>query len=191
MEFAVTFDYLCPFARNANEAVLSGLERGEDWDVTFRPFSLAQAHTEEGETAVWERPEGASGVRALLWGLATRDEFPEVFPLVHRSLFAARHDHGLDIGDESVLREAVAAAGGNPDAVAEVVASGRPGKVLASEHSEAVERWAVFGVPTFIVGEEAVFVRFMERDRVEDLRRVLELLTWTNLNEFKRTRVPR
>ncbi len=191
MEFAVTFDYLCPFARNANEAVLSALAGGKEWTVTFRPFSLAQAHVEEGEPPAWERPEAASGVRALLWGLAVRDEFPEAFPAVHRALFAARHDHGLDIKEEAVIREAVAASGPNPDAVAEVVASGRPAKVLAAEHNEAAERWSVFGVPTFIVGDEAVFVRFMERDRVDDLERVLDLLTWTNLNEFKRTRVPR
>ena len=191
MRFAVTFDYLCPFARNANEAVLSGLEQGKDWEVRFRPFSLAQAHAEEGEPPVWDRAEPASGVLAILWGLAVRDEFREAFPAVHRSLFAARHDHGLDIKDEAVVRQAVAAAGLNPDAVAEVVASGRPGKALAVEHSEAVERWAVFGVPTLIVGEEAAFVRLMERDRVDDLERVLGLLAWTDLNEFKRTRVPR
>lgn len=191
MDFAVTFDYLCPFARNANEAVLSGIEEGRDWNVTFRPFSLAQAHTDEGEAPAWDRPELGSGVAALLWGLAVRDEFPEAFPAVHRALFAARHDHGLDIKDESVLRQAVSAAGMNPDTVAEVVASGRPTKVLAVEHDEAVERWAVFGVPTFIVGEEAVFVRFMHRDRVDDLQRALDLIPWTNLNEFKRTRLPR
>ena len=191
MEFAVTFDYLCPFARNANEAVLTGLEQGRDWRVAFRPFSLAQVHVDDGEVPVWDRQEAASGVLALQWGLAVRDEFPDLFPGVHRALFAARHDRGLDIKDEAVLRDAVASAGADPDAVAEVVAGGRPAKTLATEHSEAVERWEVFGVPTFIVGDEAVFIRFMERDRVEDLVRALELVAWTNLNEFKRTRVPR
>ena len=37
----------------------------------------------------------------------------------------------------------------------------------------------------------ATFVRFMERGRVEDLLRVLDLLDWNGLNEFKRTRIPR
>ena len=49
----------------------------------------------------------------------------------------------------------------------------------------------MFGVPTYIEGEEAVFVRFMERGRVDDLERALDLLQWTRLNEFKRTRIPR
>ena len=64
-------------------------------------------------------------------------------------------------------------------------------KTLAAEHTEAVDRWSVFGVPTYIEGEEAVFVRFMERGRVDDLERMLELLEFTRLNEFKRTRIPR
>ena len=40
--FAVTWDYRCPFARNAAEHVLTALEAGADWDVTWVPFSLNQ-----------------------------------------------------------------------------------------------------------------------------------------------------
>ena len=61
----------------------------------------------------------------------------------------------------------------------------------ALEHTEAVDLWAVFGVPTYIEDDEAVFVRFMERGRVDDLERAVDLLQWSRLNEFKRTRIPR
>src|SRR2546423_5362989 len=66
-QFAVSFDYRCPFARNAHESVVAGLEAGRDWDVTFVPFSLDQIHVEEGEPAVWERDPSAwgTGVNAL------------------------------------------------------------------------------------------------------------------------------
>jgi hypothetical protein len=49
----------------------------------------------------------------------------------------------------------------------------------------------VFGVPTFLVDDHATFVRFMSRGDVDDLSRTLDLLAWTNLNEFKRTVIPR
>jgi len=49
----------------------------------------------------------------------------------------------------------------------------------------------VFGVPTFIVGERAVFVRLMDRKNPADVDRVLDLLDWTDLNEFKHTSVDR
>ena len=60
-----------------------------------------------------------------------------------------------------------------------------------AEHTEQVERFNAFGVPTFIEGDDAVFIRFMERNRAGDLERALELLDWTRLNEFKRTQIPR
>lgn len=190
---AVTFDYRCPFARNGHEAVINAVRDGADLDVRYLPFSLDQVHVEEGEPPVWEREPGTwgTGVTALLYGIAVRDAFPDQFLDAHLALFAQRHDHGKKLGHEDVLKEAVASVGLDADEVAAEVWSGRPLKTLAAEHTEAVERWAVFGVPTIIEGEEAVFIRFMERGRADDLLRALDLLDWTRLNEFKRTRIPR
>lgn len=192
-EIAVTFDYRCPFARNAHEAVVTALREGADLDVRFLPFSLDQAHVEEGEPPVWERQPGewGTGVTALLYGIAVRDHFPERFFDFHLAAFAARHDDGKKLGREEVLRETAASVGLDVETVAEEVWSGRPLKTLAAEHTEQVERWNTFGVPTFIEGDEAVFIRFMERNRVDDLERALELLDWTRFNEFKRTQIPR
>jgi hypothetical protein len=192
-EIAVSFDYRCPFARNAHEAVVTALRDGAELDVRFLPFSLDQAHVEEGDPPVWERQpdQWGTGVTALLYGITVRDQFPEHFFDFHLAAFAARHDQGKKLGREEVVREAAASAGLDVDAVAEEVWSGSPLKTLAAEHSEQVERWHAFGVPTFIEGDKAVFIRFMERNRVDDLERALGLLEWTRLNEFKRTQIPR
>jgi DSBA-like thioredoxin domain len=192
-EIAVSFDYRCPFARNAHEAVVTALRDGVDLDVRFLPFSLDQAHVEEGEPPVWDREpaEWGTGVTSLLYAIAIRDQFPDAFLDFHLEAFAARHDHGKKLGREEVVREAVAAAGLDVDTVAEEAWSGRPLKTLAAEHSEQVDRFNAFGVPTFIEGDQAVFIRFMERNRVDDLERALELLDWTRFNEFKRTQIPR
>ncbi len=189
---AVTFDYLCPFARNAHEAVVTALRDGSDLDVRFVPFSLEQAQVEEGQPAVWETPpeQLRRGVLALAYGLAVRDEFPESFFDFHLAAFAARHDHGRKF-EADVLDEVVASVGLDVDGVRKVVDTGRALEALAAEHTEAVDRWSVFGVPTFVAGDEAVFIRFMERGRVDDLERTLDLLDWTRLNEFKRTSIAR
>jgi hypothetical protein len=192
--FDLTYDYLCPFARNANEAVVDALERGMDWSVTFRPFSLQQNHNGSEELPVWDVALDAdmgSGVRALLWSLAVRDRFPESFMRFHVSMFAARHDSSLDVGDEHVIREVAAQVGLDVEAVADDVATGVPQRTLKSEHTSLVEVDAVFGVPTFIADGEAVFVRVMDRHNVEDVARIVDMLSWTNLNEFKRTSIPR
>jgi 2-hydroxychromene-2-carboxylate isomerase len=192
-EIAATFDYRCPFARNGHEAVVNALREGADLDVRFVPFSLDQVHVAEGDTPVWDRDpsDWGTGVTALLYGIAVRDSFPEKFLDAHIELFAQRHDHGLKLGHEDVLEAAIERVGLDVEAVKSEVWSGRPLKALATEHAEAVDRWAVFGVPTYIEGEEAVFVRFMERGRVDDLLRAIDLLDWTRLNEFKRTKVAR
>jgi 2-hydroxychromene-2-carboxylate isomerase len=191
--FAVSFDYRCPFARNAQEAVVSGVRQGKDWDVTFVPFSLDQIHVEEGDTPVWERPPGerGTGVLALEWGIAVRDAFPDKFLDAHVALFAARHDHGEKLDDENVLRKAMTAVDLDADAVAAEVASGRPLQTLAREHTDAVKRFSMFGVPTFCVGDRGVFVRLMERDRPDDVDSVLDIFAFERLNEFKHTRIPR
>jgi hypothetical protein len=193
-QFAVTWDYRCPFARNAHEALVAGLREGRDWDVRFWPFSLDQIHVEEGEIPVWERDldeKGMSGVRALLWGIAVRDTFPDHFLDFHMAVFRARHDEGRKIAEEAVLREIATGVGLDTEAVAEEVASGRPLKALEAEHTEAVDTYAVFGVPTIVEGDEAVFVRLMERGNVDDFAHALDLVPSVRLNEFKRTKIAR
>jgi len=191
--FAATFDYRCPFARNGHESVVAGLREGRDWDVTFAPFSLDQVHVEEGQPPVWERSPDVwgTGVNALLWGIAVRDHFTDQFVDWHLAAFAARHEQGLKIAKDEVLRDVAMSVGLDTDAVAAEVASGRPLETLALEHTEAVKRHSVFGVPTFIVGERAVFVRLMDRANPDEIDRVLDLLEWTELNEFKHTSIPR
>jgi hypothetical protein len=192
-QFAVSFDYRCPFARNGHESVVAGLRAGRDWDVTFLPFSLDQIHIEEGAPPVWELdPEvRGTGVSALCWGIAVRDEFPDHFLDWHLAAFAARHDEGRKIAKDEVLAEIATSVGLDASAVAAEVATGRPLKTLAQSHTDAVKRYAMFGVPTFVVGDQATFVRLMDRGRPDDIDRVLDLLEWSDLNEFKHTSVPR
>ena len=196
--FAVTWDYRCPFARNAHEHLVAGLQAGADWDVRFVPFSLNQVHVEEGQPDVWDDPEKQSSLLAMQVGIAVRDNWPDAFQRVHVALFAARHDKARDIRESDVLRDVVKANDLDPDAVFAEVGSGRTLATFRAEHAQAVAEHKVFGVPTFIIGDQAVFVRVMDRpgeDREGGRRtidRVLDLLTnWADLNEFKRTTIPR
>lgn len=198
--FGLTFDYLCPFARNANEHAVAALQGGADLEVTFMPFSLAQVHVEDGATDVWDLPDpdSESGILAFQAGLAVRDHFPERFLAAHLALFAARHDDGRDIKDRAVVRRALTQAGLDADAVFEVVASGEPLETLRKEHEMAAAEHDVWGVPTFVANGRAVFVRLMTRPdgdgdlATRTIERVLDLVTgFPELNEFKQTVIPR
>jgi protein-disulfide isomerase-like protein with CxxC motif len=196
--FAVTWDYLCPFARNAHEHLVTALESGAEWDVTFQPFSLMQSHVAEGEPSVWDLEEKARGVLALEAGIVVSDRYPDHFLAVHRALFAARHDHGQDIGDPAVVRRVLESAGVDADAVFDQIDKGWPLDTLRSTHEKSVADLEVFGVPTFIVGSTAAFVRLMTRPGTDGtkaratIERVVGLLAdHPELNEFKRTTIPR
>jgi DSBA-like thioredoxin domain len=197
-KYAATWDYRCPFARNGHEHILDGLEAGADWQVTFVPFFLNQTHVPEGGTPAWEDPAHQPDLLALSAGVVVRDRFPDQFAAVHRALFTARHDAGGDLRDPAVVRAALSEAGADADAVLAEVEDGWPAKTIREEHERAVEEHAVFGVPTFVVGDRAVFVRLMTRPGGDGalarrtVDQVLELLTeHPELNEFKYTRVTR
>lgn len=198
--FAVTWDYRCPFARNAHEHLLTGLDAGADWDVRFLAFSLGQAHVEEGGTSVWDEPSQDTGILALSAGVWVRDHFPEQFRPVHRALFAARHDLGLQIKDREVLGAVLTANGVDADEVFAAIDDGSALKVVQTEHEGFVETHNVWGVPTFLSGDEAVFVRVMDRSKDSEdpagstrtVERILDLLEgWPALNEFKHTSIKR
>jgi len=198
ISFAVTWDYRCPFARNACEHLVVALDAGAPWDVTWTPFSLNQVHVKEGEADVWDDPTHAPALLAMQIGIAVRDHFPEHFNRIHVALFAARHDDGLDIRDDAVLRDVLVGAGVDPDAVLRVLETGTPLETFRKEHERSVADHHVFGVPTFIAGNQAVFVRFMHRPQGDaelartTIERALDLVTgWPDLNEFKHTSIPR
>jgi DSBA-like thioredoxin domain len=196
--FSVTYDYRCPFARNIHEHLVVGLDDGAPWEVDFAPFSLTQAHVEEGAPAVWDDPEKGSHLLAIEAGLVVRDIDPEHFGAVHVALFAARHDDGRDLREEAVVRDVLATAGVDADKVLAEVATGAPREAFRLAHEEAVRDHHVFGVPTFVTGDRAVFVRVMNRPRGDgaEARRtidgVLQLLEdHPELNEYKFTSIPR
>ena len=198
VSFSVTWDYRCPFARIGHEHVLTGLEAGADWDVTYQAFSLDQAHVAEGGTPVWEEPDRYPGLLANLAGIAVRDRQADQFPAVHRALFTARHVQALDLRDRSILAKVLDDAGVDGAGVLAEVDAGGPLDVLRDEHTAGVSNHDVWGVPTFIAGDRAVFVRLMKAPDGDGelaqstVGRVLDMLTgWPELNEFKHTSLAR
>jgi len=197
-EFGLTWDYRCPFARNMAEHVITALEHGADWRVTWVPFSLTQVHVAEGELDAWDDPAKASTLHAMEAAIVVRDRFPDRFLEVHRALFAARHDQGLDLRLPEVIDGVLQEHGVDAGAVAKEIESGWPRAEFRKAHTEAVDAKRVFGVPTFLVGDASVFVRVMDRPgddgahAQQTVERVLDAIGgWPELNEFKHTSIAR
>lgn len=196
VRFAITWDYRCPFARIAHEHVLTALSGGADWDVEFKAFSLDQAHVHEGQPAVWEEPDRYPGLLANLAGVVVRDRYSEQFPAAHEALFSARHDQALDIRSRDVVAKVLTEVGLDASSVLAEIDAGWPLERLRDDHIQAVDEHKVFGVPTFILDDRAVFVRLMNRPAGDidaacsTVDRVLGLISgWPELNEFKYTTI--
>ena len=194
--FSINFDYRCPFARNANEHVIEALRAGAPWEVEFKAFSQSQ-DADENAAPVWTDPSRLRELIAGAAGIVVRDRFPDHFYDAHLSLFALRHDDGEDLRDESVVRKGLLRAGVDDELVWRHIDDGWPMETLRAEHEASIARHRVFGVPTFILADQAVFVRLMDRPRGNaevaqaTVERILELIVnHPEINEYKHTTVP-
>jgi hypothetical protein len=192
LQFAVTYDYRCPFARNVHEHLVDGLGDGADWDVTFVPLSLSQL-----KEPTWEVDDD-SGLLALQLSVAVRDGQPDRFLDAHRALFGIRHDRGLSQRDPEVLASTLLGAGVDVEAALDAVRRGDVAETVRREHEAAVADHECWGVPTFIKGDHAAFVRLMDRPAesempaVDAIERIVSMLdVWPGLNEFKHTSISR
>jgi 2-hydroxychromene-2-carboxylate isomerase len=195
--FGLTYDYRCPYARIGHEHVLAGLRAGADWEVEFLPFSLGQAHVAEGETPIWERPDDDTGLLAMQASIVVRDNHPEQFLAVHHALFEHRHGAAGQLKDWDELAPVLTAAGVDAAVVRAEIDSGQPLATIEKEHTAYVDSHTVWGVPTFIVDDRAVFVRLLampdgdDHASIEIIDRLLQQIDWPLLNEFKHTSIPR
>lgn len=195
--FGLTWDYRCPYGRIAHDHVVTGLLGGADWNVTFLPFSLGQPHVEPGMPPIWETPHLDSGIFALQVGIAARDTDPEKFLRFHHATFEYRHTRAGNLNDRGALSSMLTDAGFEADEIFALVDTGQPLATIGEEHSRYVASHDVWGVPTFVVGDKAVFVRLLDlaagdaARAVATIDRILDTIDWDILNEFKHTSVPR
>ena len=195
--FALTYDYRCPYGRIVHDHVVAGLRAGADWNVTFTPICLGQTHVEEGQPDVWDRPHTDSGLLALQASVAVRDTQPALFVNAHQALYEYRHSGAGNLRDRGMLGDLLSAHGVDVQAMWDEVDSGRPLETIKAEHTGYARTHHVWGVPVFIVGDKAVFVRLLDRPggdgtlAIATIDRILETIGWEILNEFKHTSVPR
>ncbi len=198
LKFSVNWDYRCPFARNLHDYVITGLQAGAAWDVTFEPFCLGQTHRQEGEPNIWDHWQDDTGMLALQAGVVVRDTFPDRFLDTHEALFALRHDHGGQLSHEKAIRGVLEEQHIDADAVFSRIATGEPLLTVQQAHEATAKSHEVWGVPTLIRGSSAVFARVMNRpqgnsaEAIAYIERIVDLIdNFPELNEFKHTSLPR
>ena len=195
--FALTYDYRCPYGRIVHDHVVAGLRAGAEWNVTFTPFCLGQTHVDEGQPDVWDNPGADSGLLALQASVAVRDTQSTHFLDAHHALYEYRHNGAGNLRDRNLLGNLLFNHGVDVAAMWNEVDSGRPLATIKAEHTGYARTHQVWGVPVFIVGAKAVFVRLLDRPgddsalAVSTIERIIDNIDWDIMNEFKHTSVPR
>ena len=196
ISFGLSYDYRCPFAKNIHLHVLAALGAGADFDVEFIPWTMSQGHRPPDSLDVWDDPGHDAALLALAASVSVRDEQGDRFRVAHEALFRARHESAIRLATIEEVAGVLGPLGVDMNKVAADIASRRPHRVIG-ENYMAMQSYEAFGVPTFVVGPDAIFLRYMEPPRGDGLASVklidslLEsMMLQPALNEFKRTRVP-
>jgi len=194
--FHLSYDYRCPFAKNLHLHVVEALRAGADFDITFVPWTMGQGHRAEGAPDVWADPRQDSANLALAVSASIRDLQPDRFLDAHESLFRARHERAIRLNTIEQITEVLAPLGVDMDDVIDDLETRRPFDVLGQSFAYMAQ-FEAFGVPTFVVNNDATFVRYMKPptgDGVASTAIISSLVTMmaeqVDVNEFKHTKVP-
>ncbi|MFZ1062533.1 MAG: hypothetical protein WAN30_03590 [Acidimicrobiales bacterium] len=195
-DFALSYDYRCPFAKNIHLHVLKALAAGADFNVEFVPWTMSQGYKSEGAPDVWDDPDHDPDLLALAVSVSVRDQQPDTFALAHEALFRARHERAIRLVTFAEIENVLAPLGVDLAMVHRDLLTRRPHQVIGQCFAR-FEKFEAFGVPTFVVGDDATFVRYMTPptgDPEASTELIASLVTLMSaqpaLNEFKHTRLP-
>jgi 2-hydroxychromene-2-carboxylate isomerase len=176
------FDYVSPFTYLADSQLPALLER-TGAELVYRPFLLGGVMKASGNAPPFSVPNKGRYVGndvnrwAARYGLelAPNPYFPvntvlpmraavalldvgdaDAFRAYHRAAFHAMWCEGANLADEAVVRDLLAKAGSDADALIARCAEPEIKNALRANTDEAVERGA-FGAPSFFVGNELFF----------------------------------
>jgi DSBA-like thioredoxin domain len=194
--FKLSYDYRCSFAKNLHLHVITALKAGGDFAVEFSPWTMSQNHRASGAPDVWDDPAKDAELLALAVSTSIRDHQPALFLDAHEALFRARHERAIRLVTLEEIEGVLAPLSVDMASVRDDLASRRPHVVIGETFRE-FEKVEAFGVPTFVVDNDATFVRYMKpptddaAKSVKLIESLVELMvSGVDVNEFKHTRVP-
>ena len=175
---------------------MAALRAGADFNVTFVPWTLSQGSRPEEVTPVWNDPNYDAELLSLAVGVSIRDQQPDLFLAAHEALFIARHERAVRLVTFEEIDAVLVGLGVDMDMVRGDVGTRRPHQVIADCYQE-FSKFEAFGVPTFVVGDDATFVRYMTapgedpQSSISIIESLVSLMALEpELNEFKHTRLP-
>ncbi len=174
-------------------------QTGQEINVDWQPFSLAQVNNKEEGVLVWELPGAIDGSDPTLLahkaGLAAKRQGNELFEAFFMALLKARHEDKADLNDRDVIEAAATRGGLDVGQFWEDAADPELLRMIGESHTKAVEDYGAFGVPTFIFdGGNPTFLKMFippEDQAVEIYETLMKTMSqFAHVGEVKRPQPP-
>ena len=128
---------------------------GGSVQVNWKNFNLQQVNSkDDSDPKVWEQPDlhEARALLASVAGEAARRQGDDAFDRFHLALLTARHgsEDRIPLNEDEPLIKIAEEAGLDAGRFREDLKDPELLKVIARDHTEAVEEHGVFGTPTFV-----------------------------------------
>ena len=159
---------------------------------------LAQINSNEdgSEWKAWEQSDkDTRGLLAFKVGISAMKQSDSLYDQFHINVLEARHVDRKDIGDLEVLMDCARRAGLDTEQLQIDTKDSSLIERIGRSHVEAVTRYGVFGVPTFVFPNgNSAFLKLIyppkekAADIYNDLMNVMS--TWDNIGEIKRPQPP-
>ena len=171
---------------------------GDNLQVDWRPFFLAQANNKEGpDWKAWEQTEDSPnlGLLAMRAAQAASRQGSQPFEAFLIGLLKARHEDRKDLTNPEVIMETAQVSGLDMAQFQEDLADKSILQQLGESHTQAVEEYGVFGMPTFIFPNGAtVFLKVyqpLDEEAVEMFEDLVKVMgKWNYVGELKRPQPP-
>ena len=174
-------------------------QSGQDIDVDWQPFSLAQVNNKEEGVVVWELPGAVDGSDPTLLahkaGLAAKRQGKEAFEAFFMALLKARHEDKVDLNDRDAIEAAAVTSGLDVGRFWEDAADPDLLREIGESHTKAVEEYGAFGVPTFVFdGQNPTFLKMFippDDQAVEIYDTLMKAMSqFAHVGEMKRPQPP-
>jgi predicted DsbA family dithiol-disulfide isomerase len=157
MKITVWYDLVCPYAWTA-QRWLFDLQRdfGDDLQIEWRYFSIEQVNKAVDAANVWEHPnDGTSSTMRAFQGVhAAGKQGADKYLSYMAALFNQRHVNKRNLGTQAILEETATQVGLNLEQFREDLNSNEVFDIFQRDHTDAVEKYGVFGVPTIMFENE-------------------------------------
>lgn len=172
----------------------------DDVEITWKNFQLEQVNSKLGpEWKVWDQPDEhkARSLVAAMAGEAARHQGPEAYDKFHLALLKARHgaEARIPLNEDEPIVEVARQVGLDVGRFREEMKDRSFIQKIAREHTESVEKYGVFGTPTFLFENgNAVYLKAFippEHDSVAFFEHFVAMMAHRSyVGELKRPQPP-